>query len=163
MKNSKELGIAVALLIATILLMAATYFRWVNLGFIIGPYRFNHWVGWIGALYIAFAVPVYAVFKRKKPQKFQTLLRIHMYGNLLAFLLISIHFTSQIIRPTLPDLGTGTALYFAMLLLTATGLLQRFKIIPGLKIQSNRFLHVSLAVSFYLVIGIHILHGIGII
>ena len=60
-------------------------------------------------------------------------------------------------------IGTSIALYIAMLILTATGLFQRFRIIPGLKLQGNRFLHVSLAVSFYLVIGIHILHGVGII
>lgn len=163
MKNSKELGLALALIIATAILMAATYFRWINLGFVVGPYRFTHWVGWIGALYIAVAVPAYAIFKRRKPQKMKGLLRMHVYGNLLAFLLISIHFASQMARPTLPDLGTGIALYTAMLLLAATGLLQRFRIIQGLKLQGNRFLHVSLAVSFYLVIGIHILHGIGII
>jgi hypothetical protein len=95
----------------------------------------------------------------------KALLRIHVYGNLLAFLLISIHFASQIARPAefFPDLGTGLALYVVMLLLTTTGFLQRFRIMPGLKLQSNRFFHVSVAVSFYILIGIHILHGVGII
>ena len=112
---------------------------------------------------MAFAVLLFSTFKRRAPLKMKALLRIHVYGNLLAFLLISIHFASQISRPTLPDLGTGLALYIVMLLLTATGFLQRFRIVPGLKLQSNRFLHVSVAISFYILIGMHILHGVGII
>lgn len=163
MKTSKELWLAIALILAAIMFMVAVPLRWVNVGFLIGPYRLNHWATWIGTLYIAFAVPLYAVFKRRIPPKMKVLLRIHVYGNLLAFLLISIHFTSQLSRPTLPDLGTGLALSVVMSLLTATGFLHRFRILTSLKPQSNRFLHVSVAVSFYIIIGIHILHGVGII
>jgi hypothetical protein len=165
MKTDKELWLSIMLILATAVLMAATYFRWVNFGFSIGPYRFSHWVVWIGSLYVAFAVLLFSAFKRRAPVKMKALLRIHVYGNLLAFLLISIHFASQIARPAefFPDLGTGLALYVVMLLLTTTGFLQRFRIMPGLKLQSNRFFHVSVAVSFYILIGIHILHGVGII
>lgn len=162
-KINWELLLASILIISTVVLTAVAFFRWVNLGFSIGPYRFTHWVSWIGAIYIALAVPLIAIFKRRTPLKIKALLRIHVYGNLLAFMLISIHFASQVSRSPLPDLGTGLALYVVVLLLVATGFLQRFRIVPGIKPQTNRFIHVSLALSFYLIIGIHILHGVGII
>lgn len=88
-----------------------------------------------------------------------------MYGNLFAFMLISIHFAGQISRPAkrYPDLGTGIALYAAMTLLVGTGISQRFHLIPKIKPQTYRFLHTGAAVTFYLIIVIHILHGLGII
>jgi hypothetical protein len=61
--------------------MVAVFFRWVNVGFLIGPYRFSHWAVWIGALYIAVAVPLYAMFKRRTSPKMKALLRVHVYGN----------------------------------------------------------------------------------
>lgn len=163
MKTNWEFLLASALIVATVVLAAGVFFRFVNLGFSVGPYRFTHWVSWIGALYIALAVPLFAIFKRRAPLKMKALLRVHVYGNLLAFLLISIHFAGQMSRSTPPDLGTGLALYVVMLLLTATGFLQRFRIVPSLKPQTNRFIHVSVALSFYIIIGIHILHGVGVI
>jgi hypothetical protein len=86
-----------------------------------------------------------------------------VFGNLSAFILVSIHFSSQISRPAAfyPDLGTGLALFVSMILLVATGFSQRFGIVKNVKPQTNRVIHVGLALSFYIVIGIHILHGIG--
>ena len=88
-----------------------------------------------------------------------------MFGNLLAFMLISLHFASQISRPasSYPELGTGIVLYIAMVLLVGTGFLQRFQLIPSIKPQSYRFIHVGSAVAFYLIIIVHILHGLAII
>ena len=136
-----------------------------DFGFVVGSYRFNHWLVWVGSLYIAFAVPIYYVLKRRYPIRTRQLLGFHVYGNLTAFVLISIHFSSQISRPAAfyPDLGTGTAMYLSMLLLVATGFSHRFGIVKSVKTQSQRFLHVSLALSFFLIIGIHILHGLNII
>jgi hypothetical protein len=166
-KNLRDLEFwaALSIIIATVLLMAAINLRWIQLGFEIGPFRLNHWLVWAGTLYVAFAVPIIAMVKRRSPSKFLALLRIHVFGNLAAFLLISLHFASQFSRPptSYPELGTGLALYIVMMLLTATGFVQRFNMAPKVKPQQMRFFHTSLAISFYLIIVIHILHGLGIL
>jgi len=143
--------------------MVADKLRWVDFGFFVGPFRADHWFVWIGTLYIAFTVLMIAILKQRYKSKFITLFRIHVFGKLLAFLLISIHFTGQINRPAefYPDLGTGLTLYISMLLLVATGFTHRFRLIPRIKSQTRKFLHVGLSFSFYMIIGIHILHGLG--
>jgi len=144
--------------------MIADNLGWVHFGFFVGPFRLNHWFVWIGTLYIALAVPIVAASKRRRPNRYQSLLRIHVFGNLLAFLLISIHFAGQMGRPAAfyPALGTGLVLYTAMALLVATGFAQRFLLIPRIKPQSYRFVHIGSTVAFYLAIIVHILHGLGI-
>ena len=163
MKLEKEFWLAVVLFLAAAVITIATYSRMVSFGFLLGPYRVNHWVSWKGSIYIALAVPAFSTLKRRMPQKTKLLLRIHVYGNLMAFLLISIHFASQTSRQPIPDLGTGIALYIVVLILAVTGFLHRFRISGLLSPQNNRSLHVSVAISFFIIIGIHILHGIGII
>ncbi|HEY4675331.1 MAG TPA: hypothetical protein VIH48_04670 [Candidatus Bathyarchaeia archaeon] len=156
---------ALIIILATICLMIVDNLRLIHFGFFVGPFRLNHWFVWIGTVYVALAVPVIAVLKRKRPNTYKTLIRVHVFGNLLAFLLISIHFAGQIGRPAAfyPDLGTGLVLYIAMIILVGTGVLQRFHLVPSIKPQTYRFLHISSAVTFYLVIGVHILHGLGIL
>jgi hypothetical protein len=143
--------------------MVADNLQWIRFGFFVGPFRANHWFVWIGTLYIAFAVPIIAMAKRRYPSKFLALFRVHVFGNLLAFLLISLHFAGQIDRPAefYPQLGTGLALYIIMMLLVATGFTHRFQLIPRIKSQTRKFVHVGLTFSFYIIIGIHILHGLG--
>jgi hypothetical protein len=166
MGPSKNLDFWLSSLIifVTVYFMVVIYLHWYNLGFFFGPFRLNHWLVWIGSLFIAFAVPAFALSKRRYPTKTKSLLRFHVFGNLLAFLLISLHFASQIGRPAafFPELGTGLALYVVMLLLTVTGFSHRFRTITRPKPQTTRFLHVSVALSFYIIIGIHILHGLGV-
>ena len=163
--RSVEFWAALSTIVVTIVLMIVDNLQWIHFGFFVGPFRANHWFVWIGTLYIAFTVPIIAISKRRYPSKFLGLFRLHVFGNLVAFLLISLHFAAQISRPAAfyPDLGTGTAMYLSMLLLVATGFSHRFGIVKSVKTQSQRFLHVSLALSFFLIIGIHILHGLNII
>jgi hypothetical protein len=167
MKNIKslEFWLAVLTILVTITLSVAIYVRFFNLNFFVGPYRFTHWFSWIGTFFIAFFTPIYYKLKRRNPTKLKTLLRIHIFGNLFSFLFISIHFAQQVGRPPrfFPDLSTGIILYMVMPLLVASGFLHRFKIIKGFKPHLNRFLHVSITLSFYLVIGVHILQGLNII
>lgn len=161
--KSLEFWTALSIIIATVCLIGADMFGWIHFGFFIGPFRANHWFVWIGTLYIAFTVPVISMLKRRYLSKFLVFFRIHVFGNLLAFLLISLHFAGQINRPAefYPDLGTGLALYIIMLLLVATGFAHRFQLIARFKSQTRKFVHVSLSFSFYIIIGIHILHGLG--
>ena len=161
--RSLEFWAALSIIIAALFLMVADMLQWIHFGFLVGPFRANHWFVLIGTLYIAFVVPSIAVAKRRYPGRFVALFRLHVLGNLLAFLLISLHFAGQINRPAAfyPDLGTGLALYIIMILLVVTGFTHRFQLLPQMKSQTRKFLHVGLSFSFYIVIGIHIMHGLG--
>jgi len=161
--KSLEFWVALSIIIATVCLMVADNLGWIHFGFFVGPFRANHWFVWIGTLYVAFTVPMIAMLKQRYLSKFLALFRVHVFGNLLAFLLISLHFAGQISRPAefYPDLGTGLALYIIMLLLVATGFTHRFQLIPRIKSQTRKFVHVGLSFSFYIIIGIHTLHGLG--
>lgn len=165
-----EFWVALSIIIVAVILMIADNLRWIHFGVFIGPFRINHWFVWIGTLYIAFAVPIIAIskknaLKRGYSSRFKILFRVHIFGNLLAFLLISTHFAGQIGRPAAfyPNLGTGLALYIIMILLVSTGFTHRFQLIPKIKPQTRRFVHISLTFSLYIIIVIHILHGLGFI
>ena len=123
-----------------------------------------HWIGWIGTIYIAFATPFYPIIKRKYPVHLNKILNIHVLGNLLGILLVSIHFANHVTRPAYayPDLGTGIVLYAAMLLLLATG----FLMVSGLGrkfFKQIYFLHPAYAITFYTVIIMHILQDLLVI
>ena len=156
---------AFVIILVTIYFMVATYLRWFQLNFFVGPFRFTHWLVWIGTLYVAFATPAYYVLKRLYLRRLVIFIKIHMFGNLFAFMLVSVHFAQQIGRPPqfYPDLGTGLALYVVMLVLVGSGFLHRFRIIRRVRPHLNRFLHVSVTTSFYLVIIVHILQGLEIL
>ena len=160
-----EFWLATTIVLATIALAIISYLRVINLNFVVGSYRLAHWFTWIGTFFIAIYSPIYYGVKRKYPGKTKSLLRVHVYGNLFSFMLITIHFAQQISRPEafFPDLSTGLLLYIVMPLLVASGYLHRFQLFKNMKPHSNRFLHVALTLSFYLTILIHILQGLRII
>ena len=144
-------------------MMFAVYFDWVQLHVSIGPYYIHHWLSWTGTVFVAVFTPIYYWMKRNKPASLRNLLKIHVFGNLLSFLFVSIHFTQQISRPAqfYPHLGTGIVLYPTILLLVTTGFVTRFL---SYKNKSKLlFLHRAVTFTFYLVIIVHILHGIEII
>ncbi len=156
------------IILATIYLTVATYLRWFRLHFtldlFIGSFYIHHWFSWIGTLFIAVFTPAYYVLKRRYAKRFKTLLNLHVFGNLIAVMLVSIHFAQQIGRPPqfYPDLGTGIVLYATMIFLVVTGFFQRFQI-PKSARRYWRFLHTGMTVTFYMVIIIHILHGLEIL
>ena len=156
--------VAIIIVIATIYLTFAAYLHWIDLGFMLGQHRFNHWLGWTGTIFIAFFTPLYYSFKRRFPLHAKILLELHLIGNLIAFMLISGHFAAQLGRSPqfYPDLGTGVVLYLVMLIMAFTGFIQRFQLLQS-QARRWRFIHVSVAISFYLVIIVHILHGINLI
>ena len=154
---------ALSIIFATLFLMVADNLSIIHFGYFVGPFRANHWFVILGTFYIAFSVPIITKLKQKHNSKFLSLFRVHVFGNLLAFLLISLHFAGQISRPAefSPDLGTGLTLYIIMILLVASGFTHRFNLIPKIKSQTRKFVHVGLSFSFYIVIVIHMLHGFG--
>lgn len=152
--------IAILLVIITAFLMAAVYTRFLMLHILIEEVYIHHWLSWAGALFIAFFTPAYHFLKRRYPKKYGTMRAAHVFGNLIAVMFVSIHFTQQISRPpqAFPHLGTGIVLYAAMILLVLTGFFLRFR-----PVRHSRFLHTSVAVSFYLIIVVHVLHGLEVI
>lgn len=162
--RNRQFYAALLLLLAIIVLSIGNYQRWWNLHFYIGPLYFHHWLSFIGAAYIAVFTPIYAITKRRSPQRFGTLLKVHVFSNLVAFLFISMHFTQHMGRPSqfAPTLGTGLTLYIIVAILVLTGFMRRFQLVKKLS-KSWRFIHVSLSLSFYIVMAVHILHNLGII
>ena len=162
--------IALTIILVTTILSIATFYRWFQLRFQVGPFSFTHWLGWIGALFIAFYTPIYYVLKRRNPKRIKTLIKIHVFGNLLAVMLISIHYAQQMGRPAqfYPELGTGLTLYIVMFILVATSFLHRFGMLEKLgryRIilpHQNRFLHIAI-LTFYTVIIVHALRNVGIL
>ena len=156
--------LTILLLVIGDILFIGTYLDWFDFGFFLGPYRFNHWLGWIGFVFILIHVPLFMTLKRRYVNRIKLFLAIHVVGNLLAFLLVTVHFASQISRPAqfYPDLGTGLALYVFMVTLVTTGFLQRFGLLSGMR-KTWRFLHTSSVVWLFVIIVIHILHGINLL
>lgn len=161
-------ALAIAILLLTAVLAVAVFADMVSLGTFIGPYRLAHWLGWIGALFVAIYAPAYHFLKRAWPKHAKILLDIHSFGFLLAFLLITLHFASQLSRPSqaYPELGEGIALFITMVLLVSTGIIQRFAAAKlGSKgtytAKTNRAVHVSLLTAFYIIIAVHIIQGLG--
>jgi len=160
-----EFWLATTIILVTIAVAILSYLRVVDLNFVVGPYRLAHWFTWIGTSFIAFYSPLYYAVKRRYPSKTKSLLRVHVFGNLFSFMLITIHFAQQISRPQafFPDLSTGLLLYIVVPLLVASGYLHRFQLFKKMKPHTNRWLHVALTLSFYLTILVHILQGLRLI
>jgi hypothetical protein len=160
---------ACILIILTAVIGALIFLRIIRLPFVqitvLGiTYSSTHWIGWIGALYIAFATPAQPIVKRKAAAHLRTVLNIHIVGNLVAVLLVSVHFAQQVTRPasSYPDLSTGIVLYATMLLLVSTGIVMYSGITKRFSKQLH-FLHPAFALTFYTVVIVHILHGISVI
>jgi len=153
--------IVITAIVSSLIFLHVTRLPFVQVTIFGATHSLTHWIGWIGALYIVFATPLLPIIKRKASIHYKTTLNIHVLGNLIAVLLVSIHFAHQVTRPAsaYPDLGTGIILYAAMILLVATGAILTSGIGKSYGRQI-RFLHPAVALTFYLVIVMHIIHGI---
>lgn len=158
-----SLWIALLIILVAICLFVASYLHYINVSFVLGPFRFSHWLALVGTSFIILYTPIYYVWRHRNPKLFLPLRRVHVFGNLISVALISVHFDGQISRPpqAYPPLGTGIVLYAMMLLLVVTGFVQRFQIVKNLRYW--RFCHVGAVIIFYLVIVVHILHGLKVI
>jgi hypothetical protein len=94
--KDSEFLLALLIVIVATLLMVATYLHRINLSFFIGPFCFTYWLAIIGTSYIAIDTSAFVVLKRFYPEKSKGLLRYNVSGNLLFFMLISIHFAGQL-------------------------------------------------------------------
>jgi hypothetical protein len=154
LKNPDLWG-ALIIILFTIYFSALVVVNRSLFGFLVGPLQFTHWMSLIGGLWIAFVTPAYYVLKRRRPNRIKALVRIHIFGNLVAFMFISVHFIYWIISVSF--MGTGLALFFAVLILVLTGLFNRFNLMQ-ISTRYIRSLHISMTTAFYLVLIIHILN-----
>jgi len=163
-RKGSQFYVAIVLVLVIVVTSIGNYLRWWDLHFYVGPEYFHHWLSFIGAGYIAIFTPIYSIIKRHSPGRFEALLKTHVFGNLVAFLFLSMHFTQHMGRPAqfAPTLGTGLALYIIVAIMVITGFVQRFRLAGGF-LRSWRFVHVSLSLSFYIVVVIHVLHNLGVI
>ena len=166
MKNFRnlEFELTLILLLATAILSTLAYIMWYRLTFFVVSYLFIHWLGIVATIYIAVATPLHYILKRKRPQKSKTILKIHVLGNLSAFLLISLHFAQNLGRlaGALQRIGTGFALYLLLSFIVATGILERYKT-SGKLPRYAKIIHKYAVVMLYLVIMLHVLEGFNIL
>jgi hypothetical protein len=139
-----EFWLSMILLLITIIFSGFAYVFWYELLFFVGPFLLIHWLGLIGSIFVGSFIPIYYVLKRKRLQNRKNLLRIHVFGNLLAFLLISIHFAQNIGRLAnfYPKMGDGIVLFLVLSTFVIT-----------------RFVHRYSVVIFYLIVILHTLQG----
>ena len=160
------LTVASIIIVATVIIVTLIFLRafrlpFVNVNILGATYSLTHWVGWIGALYIAFATPIYPMVKHRFPKHLRRTLYFHIIGNLTGVLLVSVHFAHQVTRSAsnYPDIGTGIVLYATMLILASTGFMQYSSLAKRFAKQI-KFLHPAFALTFYTVIIMHIIQGI---
>ena len=162
--KSRQFWIALLLFLIIIFIGVGNFLRWWDLRVPAGPISSTHWLGVIGAGYLAIFTPIYSYIKRHTEGFFKKLLAFHVFGNMLAFLLITVHYTQQAGRPAEFEAvhSTGLILFIIVTIMVLTGFLQRFRIIQSL-MKSWRFIHVSLSLSFYIVLLIHVLQFFDIV
>ena len=92
------------------------------------------------------------------------LLKLHVFGNLFSFLLVSIHFAQNTGRLAqfYPRLEDGFVLFLVLSIIVATGMMERF----GAKlklVRYTKYIHRYSVALFYFVTVIHMLQGFNII
>ena len=159
-----QLRLAVGFLVITIFVAVGTYMRLWDLRFSVGPFFSDHWLSIIGGTFILVYTPIFAYMKRHTTVNRGTLLKVHVFGNLLAVMFISVHFGQQMGRPAqfAPDLGTGLATSLLLVVIVAAGFMMRFGLFPQ-KRESWRLFHVGFGLSLFIVLVIHALRNFGIL
>jgi hypothetical protein len=150
--------VAFAAVAVGIVLAVLSYSGLIPLGYKFGPYWLNHWIGWLSFGFIIIYVPVFIILKKRNIKIYGKLIRIHQVGFIVAFILVSLHIGSQIRRVFPPEIGTGIAAYVCLLVLVVTGIMQRNQMLAK-RTGALRFVHLTMVVSFFLVIVFHIIRA----
>jgi hypothetical protein len=146
-------AVAVGLVLAVL-----SYLGLIPLGYKLGPYWLNHWLGWLSMGFIVIYVPIFVILKKRKPKIYQKLMKVHEVGFIVAFMLVSLHIGSQIRRVFPPEIGTGIVAYLSLLALVVTGIMRKNQILAT-RMVTLRFVHLSMVVSFFLVIVFHVIRA----
>jgi hypothetical protein len=106
--------------------------------------------------------PLYYVL-RKRRSRSKTILRIHVFGNLFAFLLVSLHFAQNVGRlaETPQRLAEGVVLYFVLFIAVATGFIERFR--SGKSPRFTKIAHKYALIVLLFILLIHALEGFNIL
>ena len=163
-RRNSAFWLALVILLVTVFVSVVAYVRWYTLGFFVGSLFFVHWLSLAATTFIVLLVPIYYVLKRRSPQRIRILLKIHVFGNLFAFLLVSIHFAQNTGRLSgfYLRLGEGFVLFSVLCLIVATGMLERF----GGKnkiVRYTRPIHRYAVAVLYLVMILHVIQALNII
>lgn len=146
-------AVAVGLVLAVL-----GYLGLIPLGYKLGPYWWNHWLGWLSMGLIIIYVPIFVILKKRKPKIYPKLMKVHEIGFIVAFMLVSLHIGSQIRRVFPPEIGTGIAAYVSLLTLVVTGIMRRNRIFAT-RMGTLRSVHSSMVISFFLVIVLHVIRA----
>jgi hypothetical protein len=157
-----ELWASLIILLVAAVFSIVAFVDWYSLSFFVGSLFFVHWLGIGATLFIAVMIPVYYVLKRKRPRTLKTMLKVHVFGNLVSFMLVAVHFAQNTGRLSgeYTRLNFGFVLFLVLAAIVATGMLERF----GHKLaRHTRPIHRYAVVLFYIVVVIHALQGFSII
>jgi len=146
-------AVAVGLALAVL-----SYLDLIPLGYKLGPYWLNHWIGWLSMGLIIIYVPIFVILKKRNPKIYRKLMKVHELGFIVAFMLVSLHIGTQIRRVFPPEIGTGIAAYVSLLALVVTGIMRKNQILST-RMATLRLLHLSMAFSFFLVIVFHVIRA----
>ena len=158
--NDSEFWLVTLIFLLTIHLATAESLGRLNFNYNVFSTKLTHFLSIIGSSFVAFYTPLYYFLKRKYRRLTKNLLKLHIFGNSISCMFVSIHVVARLIR--LP-LGLGVLSYFFLLILVLSGYTFRFGVLKPLKIfvkdmpHNNRYLHVSLTASFYIVYLFHLL------
>ena len=155
-----QLRLAVGFLVITIFVAVGTYMRLWDLRFSVGPFFSDHWLSIIGGTFILVYTPIFAYMKRHTAFNRGTLLKVHVFGNLLAVMFVSVHFAEQMGHAH--DLGTGLAMSLLLVVILAAGFMMRFGLLTQQR-ESWRLFHVGFGLSLFIVLVIHALRNFGIL
>jgi hypothetical protein len=153
-----SIGLSFAAVAVGLALAVLSYQGLIPLGYKLGPYWLNHWLGWLAMGFIVIYVPIFVILKKRTPKIYQKLMKVHEIGFIVAFILVSLHIGSQIRRVFPPEIGTGIAAYVSLLVLVMTGIMRRNQILAT-RMATLRLVHLSMAVSFFLVIVFHVIRA----
>jgi hypothetical protein len=141
-----------------LVLAILSYLGLIPLGYKLGPYWLNHWLGWLSMGFIIIYVPIFVILRKRNPKIYQRLVKVHEIGFIVAFMLVSLHIGSQIRRVFPPEIGTGIAAYVSLFALVVTGIMRKNQILAT-RMTTLRFIHLSMAITFFLVIVLHVIRA----
>jgi hypothetical protein len=158
--------VIIIILLITAHVTTAIYLGRLNLNYKVFSEELTHILSIIGTSFIAIYTPIYYTLKRRSVKLLKPLLRIHMFGNITSFSLISTHIARRVL---FFPLGVGILTYTLLFLLWLSGFVFRFRLLKpfGVIVKNvphyNRSFHISLTVSFYIVLLFHLVNAVYIL
>jgi hypothetical protein len=157
-KRYLSISLGFAAVAVGLALAVLSYLDLIPLSYKLGPYWLSHWSGWLAMGFIVVYVPIFVILKKRNSKIYGRLMKAHEIGFIVAFMLVSLHIGTQVSRVFPPEIGTGVAAYVSLLALVVTGIMRRNQILAT-RIATLKFIHLSMAVSFFLVIVLHVIRA----